>query len=189
MQRQYTVGKAQQMVLDVLGWTATGSSDADQQFEKIGIVVTAKREGRSVVPQIVVKARTGGGMDYSAGYGEGYSANLYRKLTVAEYETIKQWIVKLPSNSVETAEVEPELDETEYVPELDETDRIEAELADRQRERLNEVMTASEVAQEFGLAEATVRQAINRGQVFARKSAGTWLVLRGDAEYQWSKRS
>jgi excisionase family DNA binding protein len=54
-------------------------------------------------------------------------------------------------------------------------------------EELFAVMTAAEAAREFGLSQSTVRQAINRGQVPARKSGGTWLVLRSDAEKQWKK--
>lgn len=50
---------------------------------------------------------------------------------------------------------------------------------------LSDVMTAAETATAFGLAEATVRQAINRGQINARKSSGTWLVLRKDVEKKW----
>jgi hypothetical protein len=54
---------------------------------------------------------------------------------------------------------------------------------------LNQVMTAAEVTVEFGLAEATVRQAINRDTLYARKSGETWLVLRKDAEARWGKKS
>lgn len=50
---------------------------------------------------------------------------------------------------------------------------------------LNAVMTPGEAVEVFGLAEATVRQAINRGQIFARKSGGTWLIRRSDAEKRW----
>jgi hypothetical protein len=50
---------------------------------------------------------------------------------------------------------------------------------------LSEVMTAGEVVDVWGFAEATVRQAINRGQIFARKSGGTWLIRRKDAETKW----
>lgn len=53
---------------------------------------------------------------------------------------------------------------------------------------LREVMTAAEVQKEFGLAEATVRQAIYRGTLPARKSGETWLVLRKDAEARWGKK-
>lgn len=54
---------------------------------------------------------------------------------------------------------------------------------------LNDVVTAAEAAKALGLAEATVRQAINRKQIPARKSAGTWLILRKDAVARWSKKS
>lgn len=50
---------------------------------------------------------------------------------------------------------------------------------------LFELMTAAEAGETYGLAEATVRQAVNRGQIAARKSAGTWLIRRADAEARW----
>lgn len=50
------------------------------------------------------------------------------------------------------------------------------------------ILTAAETAKTFGLAEATVRQAINRGELPARKSAGTWIVRRKDAQARWGKR-
>lgn len=62
---------------------------------------------------------------------------------------------------------------------------VEREDQDEVESALNSVMTAAEIAEEFGLSESTVRQAINRNQIAARKSAGTWLVLRKDAEKQW----
>lgn len=52
-------------------------------------------------------------------------------------------------------------------------------------EVLNAVMTAAEAAEVYGLAEVTVRQAINRRMIIARKSAGTWLIKRADAEQRW----
>jgi hypothetical protein len=52
---------------------------------------------------------------------------------------------------------------------------------------LSAVMTAGEACEKYGLAEATVRQAINRAQIFARKSGGTWLIRRTDAEARWRK--
>lgn len=55
-------------------------------------------------------------------------------------------------------------------------------------ETLNAIMTAGEAAEEFGLAESTVRQAINREQIVARKSGGTWLILRKHAEARWGKK-
>lgn len=54
-------------------------------------------------------------------------------------------------------------------------------------EALDEVMTAGEAAELFGLAEATVRQTINRGQIPARKSGGTWLIQRSEATRRWKK--
>jgi hypothetical protein len=64
----------------------------------------------------------------------------------------------------------------------DATEEAEGETA------LESVMTASEVAEEFDLAEATVRQYLNRNNPWwARKSAGTWLVLRANAKTQWGK--
>lgn len=58
----------------------------------------------------------------------------------------------------------------------------------QRRWQLEGVITAAEAAEVFNLAEATVRQAINRGQVVGRKSGGTWLVLRTDAEAHWGKK-
>jgi len=55
---------------------------------------------------------------------------------------------------------------------------------------LEQVMTATEIAEEFELSESTVRQSINRNEFTGafRKSAGTWLVLRKDALEKWGKR-
>ncbi len=52
---------------------------------------------------------------------------------------------------------------------------------------LNEVLTSGEACEMFKLAEATVRQAINRGQIFARKSGGTWIIRRKDAVQKWGE--
>ena len=54
-------------------------------------------------------------------------------------------------------------------------------------EVLYNVMTASQAAKEFGLSESTVRQAINRGQIHARKSGDVWLVARSTMEAHWPK--
>lgn len=53
---------------------------------------------------------------------------------------------------------------------------------------LDSVMTSAEVCEEFGLNESTVRKAIERDTIPARKSAGTWLIRRADAEARWSDR-
>lgn len=53
---------------------------------------------------------------------------------------------------------------------------------------LASVMTAGEAVEEFGLSEAAVRIACQRGSIPARKSGGTWLILRADAEARWGQR-
>lgn len=57
----------------------------------------------------------------------------------------------------------------------------------RDEQLLNDVMTAKEIAEEFGIKEDTVRDAIEHGWLIARKSFGTWLVLRKHAEARWRK--
>lgn len=52
---------------------------------------------------------------------------------------------------------------------------------------LESVMTASEVADTYDIANATVRQTIARGAIRARKSGSTWLILRSDAERFWNR--
>jgi hypothetical protein len=52
---------------------------------------------------------------------------------------------------------------------------------------LENVMTASETAKLYGLSASAVRLAISRLQIPARKSAGTWLVRKSDAERVWGK--
>lgn len=59
----------------------------------------------------------------------------------------------------------------------------------RARPELDAVMTAAEAAQVYRLAEPTVRQAINRGTIKGRKSGGTWLILKADAEKRWGTKS
>ena len=56
------------------------------------------------------------------------------------------------------------------------------------REVLGEVITAAEAATLYGLAEDSVRKACQRHQLVARKSGGTWLLLREDAESRWGKK-
>lgn len=56
-------------------------------------------------------------------------------------------------------------------------------------------LSASEIASKYGLATATVRQAINRAvasgktPTWARKSAGTWLIERSEADRRWGNRN
>jgi uncharacterized protein (DUF433 family) len=53
---------------------------------------------------------------------------------------------------------------------------------------LSAVMSAKAVALEFGIADRTVRDAIEHGWIEAVKSAGTWLIRRADAEARWGKK-
>lgn len=50
---------------------------------------------------------------------------------------------------------------------------------------LDAVMTAGEAQELYGLSESAVRLACQRGSIPARKSGGTWLILRADAEARW----
>lgn len=55
-------------------------------------------------------------------------------------------------------------------------------------DRLHLVMTTREAEDEFGLATGTAKKAAQRGDVPARKSGGTWLIRRVDAEARWDKK-
>lgn len=50
---------------------------------------------------------------------------------------------------------------------------------------LTSVMTATEVAEAYGITERTVRQSCERGYIPARQSGKTWLIRRRDAEARW----
>jgi hypothetical protein len=50
---------------------------------------------------------------------------------------------------------------------------------------LEQVITAAECSQLLGVESSVIRRACERGQVAARKSGGTWLILKSDAEYRW----
>jgi len=52
---------------------------------------------------------------------------------------------------------------------------------------LDDVLTAQEAANLYDLSESTIRVNIHRGNIPARKSGGTWLIRRSDAEKRWSK--
>lgn len=64
-------------------------------------------------------------------------------------------------------------------------DTFEIAIVANSQETLHAVMTAAEVGEVYGFAEATVRQAINRGQIPARKSGGVWLVAKSDVVAKW----
>jgi len=53
---------------------------------------------------------------------------------------------------------------------------------------LSLVTTLQEVAELYPVKAPTVYQAIRRGKLTARKSGGTWLILRADAERLWGER-
>ena len=89
MAKDYPVGKAQKMVLDALGLTASGFSDAERIFDEIGIAVVAVRQGRTSVPQVHRKENTGGG--WNAG-GDGESFEISYK--DADLSKISQWMVE-----------------------------------------------------------------------------------------------
>ncbi len=47
---------------------------------------------------------------------------------------------------------------------------------------LDQVLTAREVDELWGLPEGTVKQALHRNKIRGRRSKGTWLVSRRDIE-------
>lgn len=73
-----------------------------------------------------------------------------------------------------------------------EIERDQAQLDALRRQQttdtLDGVMTAAAVARTYDLSPRTVRDAIESGWIEARKSGGTWLVRRVDAEARWGDR-
>lgn len=53
---------------------------------------------------------------------------------------------------------------------------------------LDQVITAGEAVELYNLSPSAVRKACQRGQIPARKSGSTWLILREDAEKEWGHR-
>lgn len=49
-------------------------------------------------------------------------------------------------------------------------------------------MSATEIAQEYGITERAVREAAAKGWLPARKAGAIWLIARRDAEARWGKR-
>lgn len=89
MAKDYPVGSAQEKVLNALGLTATGFSDAERIFNEIGIEVTSKRVGRTTEPVVTEKSTSRGGWN-SGGDGESYEVT-YKN---ADLSKIAQWIKK-----------------------------------------------------------------------------------------------
>lgn len=87
MAKDYPVGSAQEKVLNALGLTATGFSDAERIFEKLGLEVTSRRVGRSSEPVITFKDTTRGGWN-RGGDGESYEVS-YKAF---DKSAIAQWI-------------------------------------------------------------------------------------------------
>jgi len=52
---------------------------------------------------------------------------------------------------------------------------------------LDEVLTATEAEQLWGLSVGTVRAACGRGVIVCRKSGGTWLVTRQTMEAHYGE--
>jgi len=86
--REYPVGKAQRMVLEALGISAASFGEAKAKFERLGIIVGSKRDGRDTVPVVTVKNRVSG--DFGPG-GDGESYQQYEDLDVGP---IAQWIAE-----------------------------------------------------------------------------------------------
>ena len=84
--RQYPVGKAQQMILDALELTAAGATDAEKIFERLGLVVTSKRQGRKSVPSITRRETETGGMHN----GDGWSQTI--EFDAVDFDAIAQWM-------------------------------------------------------------------------------------------------
>lgn len=63
------------------------------------------------------------------------------------------------------------------------------ELAERIKTSWTEELTATEVAQLYGISTAAVREAAAKGRVPARKSGATWLIRRADAESRWANKA
>jgi hypothetical protein len=55
------------------------------------------------------------------------------------------------------------------------------------KDPLNEVLTAKEAEQLYGLKPGTVRRACWEKRIEARKSSGTWLVTRSEMERKYKK--
>jgi hypothetical protein len=85
--RQPPVGKAQQAVLKALKLTASNFAEAEQIFERLGLIVTSRREGRKSVPVVRVLSRTDGGLN-AAGEGIEWDSGFES----VDLTAIAQWI-------------------------------------------------------------------------------------------------
>jgi uncharacterized protein (DUF433 family) len=62
------------------------------------------------------------------------------------------------------------------------------ELAERIKTDWAQELTATEIAQTYGISTAAVREAAAKGRLPARKSGATWLIRHSDAEARWGDR-
>lgn len=88
---EYPVGKAQQIILDALGMTASGATSANELFEELGIIVRPVRKGRQSVPEVTLKNRYAGG--WTPG-GDGDEWRAYGELTAEQMQALAPWLVK-----------------------------------------------------------------------------------------------
>lgn len=93
MAKELPVGTAQRAVLDALG--APSSVDtwdkAKAYFAELGIVVTAKRDGRKSVPVVFESSHPQRG-GWNPGNEDGWSGNTPR-LTTEQRNALQQWWV------------------------------------------------------------------------------------------------
>ena len=87
MNKDYPVGAAQWKVLEALGLTAKGFSEANAIFEKLGISVSSKRVGRSSEPVVSLAASVSGGFN---AYGEGETHTT--TFTAIDLTPVFQWM-------------------------------------------------------------------------------------------------
>ncbi len=89
MQKHFPVGTTQAKVLEALGLTADNFDHANAIFERIGISVSSRREGRSTLPVIHLTDHTGGGFN---AYGEGETWEI--PVEEIDLTPIEPWIVR-----------------------------------------------------------------------------------------------
>jgi len=84
--KPYPTSKTQDTVLKALGLSAADFGEAEQIFERLGLVVTSKRQGRQTVPVVQVLDRQGGGFN---AHGEGVE---FARYPTVDTSKIEQWI-------------------------------------------------------------------------------------------------
>ena len=87
MQKHFPVGATQAKVLTALGLTAENFDHANAIFDRIGIVVSSKRVGRTTEPVVTLRDRVGGGFNE---YGEGETWDIPTE--DVDLAPIKQWM-------------------------------------------------------------------------------------------------